>query len=82
VAQTPLVVVVSDFNKDGKQDLAVSNFAGGLVSELLGNGDGTFQAPRQFKVGSGADGITVADFNGDGNPDIAVTNGNCEQHHH
>src|SRR5215469_10395592 len=61
VAQTPLVVVVSDFNKDGKQDLAVSNFAGGLVSELLGNGDGTFQAPHQFKVGSSADGLTVAD---------------------
>ena len=76
VAQTPLVVVVSDFNKDGKQDLAVSNFTGGFVSELLGNGNGTFQAPHQFKVGSSADGLTVADFNGDGIPDIAVTNGN------
>src|SRR5262249_23029891 len=75
VANTPLAVVVSDFNKDGKQDLAVRNSAGGFVSELLGNGNGTFQAPRQFKVGAGALGISVADFNADGNLDLVVTHG-------
>lgn len=73
VQKTPLVVLVSDFNKDGNQDLAVSSTAKGFVSELLGNGDGTFQSPRAFQVVPAANNMSVADFDGDGNADIAVT---------
>src|SRR5262249_51664684 len=75
VAKTPLLLAVADFNKDGKQDLVVSNNGGGAVSELLGNGDGTFQTPRTFHVQQ-AISISVADFNTDGNPDLVVSNGN------
>ena len=39
---------------------------------LLGNGDGTFQAPRDFAAGSGPHGIAVGDFNRDGAQDLAV----------
>ena len=73
VEKRPLIVVAGDFNNDQKIDLAVSNNGKGEVSELLGNGDGTFQAPRLFPV-KGAASLSVADFNGDGNQDLAVTN--------
>jgi hypothetical protein len=76
-------VVVGDFNRDRKLDLAVVNFCGsdprcdspGSVSILLGNGDGTFQAHVDYPVGKGPLWAAVADFNRDGIPDLAVTNG-------
>jgi hypothetical protein len=70
-------LVLSDFNGDGKLDIATgSGFYSG-VAVLLGNGDGTFQSPTEFATGSGvAMEIVVADFNGDGKPDLAVVNGN------
>jgi hypothetical protein len=40
---------------------------------LLGNGNGTFQAPQSFVTGSRGYSVAVADFNGDGMPDLAVT---------
>ena len=41
---------------------------------LLGNGDGTFQAARNFGVGLAPMAVAVADFNGDGRPDLAAAN--------
>jgi uncharacterized repeat protein (TIGR01451 family) len=66
-------IVVADFNNDGKLDLAVANSGSNNVSILLGNGDGTFQAARNFDVG-GTDGssLAAADFNGDGKLDLVV----------
>jgi hypothetical protein len=46
----------------------------GTVSVLLGNGDGTFQAPRNFAIGSSPQSVAVGDFNSDGRPDFAVSN--------
>src|ERR1700740_354596 len=48
----PASVAAGDFNGDGKLDLAAANYNSKSVAVLLGNGDGTFQAPLTFSVGS------------------------------
>src|SRR5262249_50002158 len=48
--------------------------APGTASVLLGNGDGTFQAPRNFALGGvSATSVAVGDFNNDGRPDFAAS---------
>jgi hypothetical protein len=85
----PAEIAVADVNGDGKLDIVVVNCASsgssacggsnGVVSVLLGNGDGTFQAAVSQEMGSPAGtGLVVADLNGDGKPDVAVTAENCQ----
>ncbi len=42
------------------------------ASVLLGNGDGSFQAARNFPAGTFPQSVAVGDFNGDGLQDLAV----------
>jgi hypothetical protein len=66
-------VAVGDFRGDGKQDIVAN--AGGNLSVLLGNGDGTFQNPARLNVGPVAvDSLALGDFTGDGKLDIATSN--------
>jgi hypothetical protein len=41
---------------------------------LAGNGDGTFQTPVAYNVGTGPSAVVVADLNGDGLLDVATAN--------
>ena len=66
------VMVVADFNRDMKSDLAVGD--NGHVDIFIGNGDGTFQPAKSNPVPfDSGDAMAVADFNGDLKPDLAVT---------
>jgi hypothetical protein len=74
-------IVVGDFNGDGKLDLAVRFTFRNTIAVLLGNGDGSLQAPVYYAVGRssgrpyGAGDILVAgDFTGNGHLDLATAN--------
>jgi len=75
-------IAIGDLNGDGHSDLVVgngcessSNCGDASVSVLLGNGDGTFQAPISSKLvgqGGGDPFVAIADLNGDGRQDLVV----------
>jgi hypothetical protein len=44
-------IATADFNGDGKLDLAVTQYCTDALAILLGNGNGTFQAPTTLAVG-------------------------------
>jgi hypothetical protein len=80
----------ADFNHDAKLDLAVASCTLGqpagtpiVVSLLLGNGDGTFSAPRQvFQTSSsdlGFENMVVGNFDGDNNADLAGHADSCDR---
>ena len=68
----PQSTATADFNRDGKLDVAAANYGTGVVSILLGNGDGTFQSSNDYAAGANAQIPIVADFNGDGKLDLAI----------
>ena len=67
----------TDLNEDGKLDLLLltPDFgSGATLAILLGNGNGTFQAPTTYSVPI-APYLVLGDFNGDGKPDVAIAGG-------
>ncbi len=66
--------VLTDVNGDGKLDiLMIDSENPAIVSYVLGNGDGTFQAATTLATlgGSAPNNLFFADFNGDGKLDFA-----------
>jgi FG-GAP-like repeat/RTX calcium-binding nonapeptide repeat (4 copies)/Calx-beta domain len=70
VGTNPNSVVVGDFNKDGKSDIATSNNGSANISILLGKGTGSFGTATNFNIGLSPISLALGDFNSDGNLDI------------
>ena len=65
----PNVVAVEDLNSDGKPDLTTASGTIGMISVLLGAGDGTFGASTDYPAGGAAGSVAIGDLNGDGKLD-------------
>ncbi len=76
VGADPLFVLVSDFNADGNQDVAValSTGASNNVKVLLGNGSGGFSSTTILTAGNLVTALATGDFNGDGKEDLVASN--------
>lgn len=70
---TPTWVGIADFDRDGKQDLAILNQELDDVAVFLGKGDLSFQEPLNFPVVSVPSECALADYNSDGIMDIACS---------
>jgi hypothetical protein len=64
----PYAIVVGDFDRDGKLDVALSDE---VVKILKGNGDGTFKPTSfNYRLRNTSPDLKSADFNGDGKLDL------------
>jgi hypothetical protein len=76
----PAIAAV-DVNSDSNLDVVIGHqiacftapcIVGRTITVMLGNGNGTFQAPSEIQVGAGTAAIAVGDFNRDGNQDLGL----------
>lgn len=68
------IIVVGDFNGDGRQDIAARNLSGALTIILRNTANNGFDAPTLIS-GAPVGSMAAADFNQDGRHDLAVGRG-------
>ena len=72
-ANDPRMVVIADFNGDGKLDLATINSSSETVSVLLGTGTGTFGAHTDFATKQqGCVSVAAGDLRNNGKIDVVA----------
>ncbi len=72
----PRAIVTGDFDGDNRLDLVSGDFGTDEAALLVGNGDATFQPPRDFTAGDGPAAAASADLDGDGDIDLVIGDGN------
>jgi hypothetical protein len=75
----PSAVVVGDFDRDGKLDIATANQSANGISILLGTGDGGFDPPASLSSAASAADIVAGDLDRDGWLDLVVASGSAAQ---
>ncbi len=71
---TPKQLVAVDANQDGEQDVLVTEGISGIVSILVGAGEGKLASAQTVdNTLNEAHGVDAGDWDGDGVPDLAVT---------
>ncbi len=74
VGESPSSIATGDFDRDGNEDLAVTDVDRNDVAILMGKGDGLFGEPTFYEAGERPGSIAIGDFDGDEIEDLAVTN--------
>ncbi len=72
-------LAVGDLTGNGIMDLVVSDYLRNQIAVLMGNGDGTFQAPVFYATGTNPTGLVLTDLNGDGKLDVATADNGSNQ---
>jgi uncharacterized protein (TIGR03437 family) len=68
----PTSVVVHDFNRDGRADVAALSYTDNSLTVRLSGGRGVFSQPASFASGQGVTQLRLGDFNNDGWTDVAA----------
>jgi FG-GAP-like repeat len=68
----PVLVVVGDFNGDGKMDVALTRLFSNSISVFFGANEGGFKAQSAYSVNGTITGMAAGDFDRNGRSDLAV----------